>query len=83
MILSKKLNLTADVWQEIGTTGFVGQKNLTSIIEIVNADSLPVGHVIESQEIREVVGLQFSAPAEGSLYAKAKTGTAELTYYEV
>ena len=81
--LSKKLNLTASIWQEIGSFSFIGQKDASSTLEIVNADALPTGDVPEAQVIEGNPNLQFSAPASGSLYARVKYGTGTLKYYEV
>ena len=81
--LSKKLDLTAGVWQEIGPIRFVGQKDQSSTLEIVNADALPVGDVPEAQLITGSSQLQFTSPASGSLFVRVKHGTGTLKYYEV
>ena len=82
-ILSKKLELEAGVWQEIGAITFTGQKDASSTLEIVNADALPTGDVPEAQIVAPGVNLHFNAPASGSLYVRVKYGTASLKYYEV
>ena len=82
-ILSTKLDLKDGIWQEVGAIGFIGQKDLSSTIEIVNADALPVGDVPEAQTVSVSPNLQFTAPASGSLYARVRTGTGTLKFYEV
>ena len=79
--LSKKMDLTAGIWQEIGSSGFVGQKDQTSTLEIVNADALPVGDVPEAQSIVGSANLQFVAPVSGSLFVRVKHGTGTLKLY--
>ncbi len=80
---SVKLSLDGGIWQEIGAISFIGQKDQSSTIEIVNADALPVGDVPEAQLVSGSANLQFTAPLAGSLYARVKYGTATLKYYEV
>jgi len=82
-ILSKKLDLVEGIWQEIGNTDVVLQQEDYDVIDIVNADALPVGVTTKSHKIRGVAPLQFTAPKTGSLYAMIREGTATLTYYEV
>ena len=81
--ISKRLDLVEGIWQEIEAGSFVGQKDQSSAIEIVNADALPVGDVPEAQLVSGSVNLQFNAPLAGSLYARVKYGTGTLKYYEV
>ncbi len=81
--ISKKLSLLEGVWQEIGSNGFIGQKDASSTVEIVNADTLPSGDVSEAQIVAGSENLHFAAPASGSLYARVRYGTATLKYYEV
>ena len=81
--LSKRLELTDGVWQEIGPIEIVGQKDSISTVEMVVADSLPVGSVPEAQSIVSSDQKHYPAPAVGSLYVRCRNGIATFTYYEV
>lgn len=82
-ILSKRLDFENGIWQEIGAIGFIGQKDRLSVMEICNADALPVGDISEAEAVVGSVNLQFTAPASGSLYGRVRHGTGTLKYYEV
>ena len=84
-ILSKKIDFANGIWVEIGSAGFVGQKDHSGavVIEIVNAGALPVGDVPEAQVVSTAANLSFPAPLAGKLYARAKSGVGTLKYYEV
>lgn len=80
-ILSRKLELTSDTWVLIGAIGVVGTAQ--GGVDLVNADSLPTGSVVESTKFDGGKTFMYPAPAAGNLYVKASLNTASLSYYEV
>ena len=79
--LTKTLYLST-TWQRVTSSGFVGQKDKSTIVEVCNADSTPSGEV-SRHIIEKVENLQFPAPITGYWYARTDTSTAALTYTEV
>ena len=83
-ILSKEVILEDDTWTLISARGFIGQKGNGDVIYIVNADAVPADmHVPEAMTYGDTDKLYFLAPAAGSFYAKSRTGTTTLAFYEV
>ena len=81
-ILSSELKLKDGIWQEL-ITPCVAQQFSGGNLEVVNADSLPVGDIIEAQTMNVSDNLSFNAPASGSLYVRVKHGAGSVKYYEV
>lgn len=74
--LSKILNLTNGIWQEIGAVSFIGQQSKKNLpIQLVNADALPVGDVPEAMSRIQTVELITPAPATGSWYCRVRAGS--------
>ncbi len=83
-IISVKLSLADGIWQEVGAFAFIGDKDQSSILEIVCADALPVGDVPEAAICIQTVELLRNAPASGSWYARVQGGgKGSLKYTEV
>ena len=86
-ILSKRLNLQNGVWQELVGESFVIKKHKSVLIELVNADSLPVGIVPESFRETELnfsgEFLHIPAPKLGKIYIRLinSEGEGVVTYY--
>ena len=75
-ILSKKLNLTDGMWQEIGAIAFIGQlPKRKSVLQIVNANALPVGDIPEAMHRIQTSELLTPAPASGSWYCRIRSET--------
>ncbi len=73
-ILSVKLNLSNGIWQKVGSFSSIAQKDPSSILEIVCADSLPVGDVPEASICIQTMELLRNAPAAGSWYVRVQGG---------
>lgn len=70
-------------WILIATaSGFIGQKNTTSVIEVCNADSLPVGSVAV-HTVRDNDSLQFPKPFAGNWYARVRNEITEIIVTKV
>lgn len=71
-ILSIELDLIDEIWVEIGAIAFVGQQANPSVeMEIINADSLPVGDISQAMNCKQNEELIRPAPANGSWYCRA------------
>lgn len=83
-ILSAKVNLST-TWTKIGNAmGFVGEAEVQTDgakVEVVNADTLPVGTVDGAMTIDTTTTLRYPQPALGSLYVRVSSGTGVLKYY--
>ena len=80
-ILAKRLDFTGGVWQLIDTSNDVTVQRGPNDVEIVNADSIPVGDVDQSVKIISPHPQYFKAPAAGNLYVRAP-GDGYLVYWE-
>ena len=80
-IIAKRLDFTGGVWQQIDSSSDITLQRGPNDVEIVNADSLPVGDVDEAVKIISEHPQFFKAPANGNLYARAP-GDGYLVYWE-
>ncbi len=77
-----KLDLVPGIWQEVGSFGFIMDKDRVYNVEVANADSLPTGvvpcHVNRRDDLQH-----FVPPASGSWYVRSAALAMSITYTEV
>ena len=78
-----KLDLVAGVWGEVGAISFLAHNGGNTPLDMVAADSLPVGPVPESFLLARSDTQQFPAPAAGSWYIRSTQSDTSLNYTEV
>ena len=78
-----KINLVAGVWQDLGAIGFLAHNAGNTGLDMVAADSLPTGPVVESFILARADIQQFPAPAGGSWYIRSTQADTSFTYTEV
>ena len=80
---SVKLALIKNVWQEVGAIAFVGNKGTDSLVELVNADSLPTGNEEASMQFSNGNIQSVPSPATGSWYVRTTADIGVFKFTEV
>ncbi len=78
-----KLDLVAGVWQDLGAISFLAHNGGNTPLDMVAADSLPTGPVVESFLLARSDTQQFPRPAGGSWYIRSVQTDTSFNYTEV
>ena len=78
-----KLDLVAGVWQDLGAISFLAHNGGNIPLDMVAADSLPTGPVVESFLLARSDTQQFPAPAGGNWYIRSVQTDTSFNYTEV
>ena len=77
-----KIDLSDNLWHEIGTIGFIYTK-MGNQIEFINIGSQPTGDVPEAMILERTEEHYMPAPVNGSYYVRSKSGSGSFRYHEV
>ncbi len=78
-----KLDLVAGIWQDIGAIAFYAHNGSNTPLDMVAADSLPVGPIPESFLLARSDTQYFLAPASGNWYIRSIQTDSSFNYTEV
>jgi hypothetical protein len=71
-------NLTNGIWQDLGSTGILLDKDRKINVEVANADSLPVGSVPCHVNRKDAIQI-FPAPSSGNWYVRSASLDTKIT----